>query len=27
MKAAMEKWSKSIFYSGTINKVSNGKMD
>jgi len=27
MKAAMEKCSKSRFYSGSVNKVSSWKMD
>ena len=27
MKAPMEKWTKSTFYSATVNEVSNGKMD
>ena len=27
MKAPMEKWTKSTFYSATANEVSNGKMD
>jgi len=25
MKAPMEKWTKSTFYSATANEVSNGK--
>ena len=27
MNAPMEKWTKSTFYSATVNEVSNGKMD
>jgi len=27
MKAPMEKWTKSTFYSATVNEVFNGKKD